>query len=127
MNDPNDVRVVRAHSNRAIAARDAELVVSYMSPDVVVHVAGGPRLAGREASRAAFALQFADKNFRGYVREPDEVTLSENTLRATECGRWVGRWRVNGREESMRGDYTAEWERTDIGWLIRMERFEGGA
>lgn len=120
-----DIRAQRDRSNRAIAARDAELAVSFMLPNVRVQVAGGPLLAGREASRAAFAEQFADKNFGGYVREPDDVSLSTDGSRATERGRWTGRWGRRGNEQRLNGNYIAEWERTPMGWLISSEEYRG--
>jgi ketosteroid isomerase-like protein len=60
-----DIRARRDASNRAITTRDADLVVSYMMPDVTVSVANGPVLTGRDANRDAFAEQFADRAFRG--------------------------------------------------------------
>ena len=48
------IRAVRAASNAAIAARDAERVVACMMEDVTVSVARGPLLKGREAKRVAF-------------------------------------------------------------------------
>jgi ketosteroid isomerase-like protein len=117
------IRRARAASNAAIAARDAEQVVMHMLPDVVVSVARGPVLRGREASRAAFAEQFADRAFLGYVREADDVEVHEPPLRATERGRWTGRWRRGLGEHVMRGTYRAEWQYTAMGWLIGSEVF----
>ncbi len=118
-----DIRAQRDRSNRAIAARDAELVVTFMMPNVRVQVAGGPMLAGQEASRRAFAEQFADPRFGGYVREPDDITVAADGNRATERGRWNGHWKTRSGTERMRGTYVAEWERTEIGWLISSEEF----
>ena len=120
------IRALRAQSNAAIAARDAERVVAFMLPDVSVRVAGGPLLTGREASRSAFAEQFAERGFRGYVREPEEVTVHEAASRATERGRWTGRWRSGLREDVVRGTYVAEWRHTEMGWLIQSETYVPG-
>ena len=117
------IRALRAQSNRAIAARDAEGVVSFMMPDVTVQVAGGPCLTGRDVSRVAFAEQFADPSFRGYVREPERVELHESGARASEYGEWTGRWRVQDQEQAMRGTYIAEWQLTEMGWRIVSESF----
>ena len=124
MTDPAAlIRDQRARSNAAIAARDADGVVALMHPDVTVAVAGGPTLTGRDASRVAFAQQFADRSFRGYVREPEQVTPADPPVRASERGQWVGRWHDKGTTHEMRGVYTAEWMLTDAGWMIRAERF----
>ena len=46
-----------------------------MMEDVIVSVAHGPVLKGREASRVAFAEQFADRAFAGYVREANDIVI----------------------------------------------------
>ena len=120
----DSIRSVRAASNAAIAARDASLVVSCMLEDVTVSVARGPVLKGRDASRAAFAEQFADRAFAGYVREPTDIVVdAASPTRATERGRWTGRWRRGVTQETMRGTYVAEWRLTEFGWFIQSEVF----
>lgn len=122
----NDVAIItarRALSNKAIAERDLDGIVAVMTPDAVVSVAGGPRLSGREESKAAFADQFADRSFVGYTREVDRIVVSENSKQATEQGRWAGRWRLNPGDHIMRGTYTAEWRRIDGEWMIQSEIF----
>lgn len=114
----------RTASNQAIAARDADRVTACMMSDVTVSVARGPMLKGREASRKAFAEQFADRAFLGYVRTAEEIAVQEPPVRATERGRWVGRWRSGIGEQVIRGSYMAEWCFTDLGWLIQSEHFE---
>lgn len=118
-----DIRALRTQSNNAIAARDPERIVALMMPDVAVNVAGGPVLRGQEASRAAFADQFADRNFRGYVRDVDTVELGADPTVATERGRWTGRWRKAAGDHEMHGTYVAEWRLTDVGWRIQSETF----
>jgi len=122
----SSIRALREHSNSAIVARDAERVVALMMPDVTVSVAGGPLLAGREASRLAFAEQFADTTFRGYVRDAVQITAHDGDTRATERGRWYGRWRHRAGDEVVRGTYVAEWRHTDMGWFIQSETFTIG-
>ena len=117
----SDIRARRAQSNRAIADRDADRVVSFLLPDVTVAVAGGPKLVGRDASHAAFAEQFADKSFRGYVRDTGLVIVRETPLAATERGQWTGRWSTRTGLQDMEGTYTAEWCYTPMGWLIQSE------
>ncbi len=125
MIDPtHTIRARRADSNAAIAARDLERVVAIMAPDISVTVAGGPILIGREASRSAFAAQFAERDFRGYVRSPDVITMHDPATRATERGRWVGRWQAGARVREMDGGYSAIWILTDAGWCLESEVFE---
>lgn len=118
------IRSTRAASNAAIVARDAERVVACMLEDVTVSVARGPVLKGREASRVAFAEQFADRAFAGYLREPTDIVIDTSSpTHATERGRWTGRWRRGANEETMRGTYVAEWRLTEFGWFIQSEVF----
>ena len=98
------IRALREQSNQAIAAHDADRTVSFMAPDIAVGVAGGPTLTGREASRVAFLEQFADKAFVTYVRTIDQVTMVD-PMRATERGRWVGRWRLKSGMHEQGGSY----------------------
>jgi ketosteroid isomerase-like protein len=115
------IRARRAASNAAIASRDADATVAVMLPDITVAVAGGPVLIGRPAQRAAFAEQFADRAFRGYVRTPDTITLRDGATHATERGSWVGRWQRGLRTEEMRGTYVAEWRLVHDAWMLHSE------
>jgi len=116
------IRALRERSNQAIAAHDADRTVSFMAPDIVVGVAGGPTLTGRAASRTAFIEQFADRAFVTYVRTIEQVTLPD-PMHATERGRWVGRWRLTSGMHEQGGSYTAEWRFSEMGWLIHAETF----
>lgn len=121
---PSDaIRARRAQSNAAIAARSAAATVAVMMDDVTVAVAGGPTLTGREASRVAFAEQFADPAFGGYVREPEQISLGDSPGQAIEMGRWSGKWGRGLRAQEMRGTYVAQWTCTALGWFIQSEVF----
>lgn len=124
---PSDhIRAQRATSNLAIAERDLDTIVACMCEDVSVAVAGGPTLTGCAANRAAFAEQFADRAFRGYVRDPEEIVVHDPPTAATERGRWVGRWQHGWRTESMRGTYVAQWRLEGAVWRIASEAFLPG-
>lgn len=116
------IRALREQSNQAIAAHNVDRTVLFMAPDIVVGVAGGPTLTGREASRAALAVQFADRAFVTYVRTIEQVTQTD-PMRATERGRWVGRWRLTSGMFEQDGSYIAEWRFSEMGWLISSEIF----
>lgn len=118
-----DIRALRKQSNAAIAALDAHYVVSFMADDIVVAVAGGPVLQGREANQRAFETQMAEPGFVGYVRTPEQVLVDHEPLRATEQGSWKGRWRVKGRVREQEGRYVAEWHFSAMGWLIVAETY----
>jgi ketosteroid isomerase-like protein len=118
-----DIRALRKQSNAAIDARDPDYVVSFMTDDVVVQVAGGPTLTGRIANRDAFAEQMDDKAFGGYRRSPVLVVVAPDGTSANETGTWVGRWRAGGRAHEQHGSYSASWRLTDVGWMIASESY----
>jgi ketosteroid isomerase-like protein len=118
-----DIRALRRQSNAAIASLDANYVLSFMSDDVEVHVAGGPVLRGKAANRDAWEKQMGETGFGGYVRTPESVTIAEDGRRASESGHWVGRWRVKGRSHVEEGRYTADWQLGALGWEIIKEVF----
>lgn len=118
-----DIRALRKQSNAAIASLDAQYVVSFMSEDVTVAVAGGPTLTGRDANRKAFEEQMADPMFVGYVRTPEQVIVQHEPLQAVERGTWKGRWRNKGRQRVQEGHYSAEWRMGEMGWVIVAESY----
>lgn len=118
-----EVRDARGRSNAAIAARDLDALAGSMLPDVVVTAGNGGVLIGRDSVRAAFARQFADGAFMGYVRETTLVEVSDGRPLAAEHGRWTGRWRRSDGVQEVRGSYLAMWRRTADGWRIRSELF----
>ncbi|WP_053333591.1 YybH family protein [Gemmatimonas phototrophica] len=118
-----DIRALRRQSNAAIASLDANYVISFMSDDIVVQVAGGPELRGKAANREAWEKQMAETGVGGYVRTPDKITIADDGTHASEIGHWVGRWRVKGRAHVEEGRYTAEWQLGAMGWEIVQEAF----
>ncbi|MBL0938393.1 MAG: DUF4440 domain-containing protein [Gemmatimonadaceae bacterium] len=117
------IRALRRQSNAAIASLDANYVVSFMSDDIEVQVAGGAVLRGRSANLEAWETQMNEKGFGGYVRSPEIVHVAADGRTATERGNWVGRWRVGGRTREQQGRYTAEWRLGAMGWEIARETY----
>lgn len=124
MADPaSTIRALRRQSNAAIASLDANYVVSFMSDDIEVQVAGGPVLRGRSANHDAWETQMGEPGFGGYVRSPELVQIAADGRTATERGHWIGRWRVGGRSREQQGRYIAEWRLGEVGWEIARETF----
>lgn len=117
------IRALRKQSNAAINSLDANYVVSFMSDDIEVQVAGGPLLRGRAANREAWEAQMSEPGFGGYVRTPEHVQVNLDGRTATERGHWVGRWRQGGRSREQQGRYIAEWRLGALGWEIARETY----
>jgi ketosteroid isomerase-like protein len=121
MPSPEDaIRAKRKLTNRLIAAHDAARLRPHMTEDIVVIVGDGSMIEGLDAVIAAFAVQFADKAFIAYVRTTETVEIADVGRRASETGRWVGRWQ-GGVE--MSGVYMAAWRERRGQWLLERELY----
>lgn len=114
------VRAKRKLTNRLIAAHDAGRLRPHMTDDMLLIVGDGALIQGAEAVVAAFANQFADKDFIAYVRTCETVEIAANGHRAAETGRWVGRWK-GGVEVS--GVYAAAWRESHGQWRLERELY----
>lgn len=114
------IRAKRKLTNRLIAAHDAPRLRPHMTDDMLLVVGDGAPIQGADAVVAAFANQFADKDFIAYVRTSESVEIADDGHRAAETGRWVGRWR-GGVEVS--GVYAAAWRRSHSQWLLERELY----
>ena len=107
------IRAKRKLTNRLIAAHDAGRLRPHMTDDMLL-------IKGADAVVAAFANQFADKDFIAYVRTSETIEVADDGQRAAETGRWVGSWK-GGVEVS--GVYTAAWRMSLGQWLLERELY----
>lgn len=114
------IRAKRKLTNRLIAAHEAARLRPHMTDDMLLIVGEGDLIRGADAVVAAFASQFADAAFVTYVRTTDTVALADDGRRASEAGRWVGRWK-GGVEVS--GVYMAAWRESRGQWLLERELY----
>jgi ketosteroid isomerase-like protein len=114
------IRAKRRLTNRLIAAHDAVRLRPHLTHDMLLIVGDGGLIQGADAVVAAFASQFADAAFVAYVRTTDSIELADNSRRAAETGRWVGRWK-GGVE--MSGVYMAAWRESRGQWLLERELY----
>lgn len=119
----NQIRAVRAASNRAILARDLPALVKTMLPEMQVTAGSGRHIAGRDSVGALLAKTFADRAFMDYVRTADSVQVSTLNPLAAEHGHWVGRWQRPDGVQVVAGTYLAMWRLTANGWQLRSELF----
>ena len=121
MIDPADaIRARRRLTNRFIASREAVRLGPVFLPAAVVIAGDGSVITGREAILAAFAGQFADPGFVGYVRTPERIEVDAAGVRAAEHGRWTAGWRDASAQS---GAYLAVWRRVTGQWMIESETF----
>ena len=114
------IRAKRKLTNRLIAAHDAGRLRPHMTDDMLLIVGDGALIKGADAVVAAFANQFADKDFIAYVRTSETIEVADDGQRAAETGRWVGSWK-GGVEVS--GVYTAAWRMSLGQWLLERELY----
>jgi ketosteroid isomerase-like protein len=114
------IRAKRKLTNRLIAAHDAGRLRPHLTDDMMLIEGGGALIQGAEAVVAAFASQFADPAFIAYVRTTETVELAGDGRRASEAGRWEGRWKGGTR---MSGTYLAAWREARGQWLLERELF----
>ena len=118
---PEDaIRARRRLTNRFIAGREAARLGPIFLPASVVIAGDGSVITGRDAILAAFAAQFADLGFSGYVRTPERIEVDAAGDRAAEQGRWTAAWKD---APSQSGPYLAVWRRVTGQWMIESETF----
>jgi ketosteroid isomerase-like protein len=114
------IRAKRKLTNRLIAAHDAARLRPHLADDMMLIEGGGELIRGAEAVVAAFASQFADPAFITYERTTETVELATDGTRASETGRWEGRWKGGAR---MSGTYLAAWREARGQWLLERELY----
>jgi ketosteroid isomerase-like protein len=119
--DPADaIQARRRLTNRFIAGREAARLGPVFLPTAVVIAGDGAVITGREAILSAFAGQFADSGFGGYVRTPERIEVDGAGDRAAEQGRWTASWRDAPPQS---GPYLAVWRKVTGQWMIESETF----
>lgn len=117
------VRLARASSNAAIAARDTATLRALVAPAYVLVTSRDARASGRDEAVRQWALQFAAHADVSYVRTTKAVRVYAPWEMAHEDGDWVGRWKEADGPVEIRGAYAAKWRRTGGLWLLEAEVF----
>ncbi|MBU1377758.1 MAG: nuclear transport factor 2 family protein [Alphaproteobacteria bacterium] len=117
---PDDaIRARRRLTNKLIAAHEAERLRPFFLADVTLIVGDGGLILGVDAVIAAFAAQFADPDFKTYIRETETVRLDAEGARAAEAGRWTGLYA----DAELSGTYLATWRNVRGQWAIENELY----
>jgi len=125
VDDTNQLRARRLAYSAAIEARRADLMRSFIAPDMVQLSSSGDTAIGADAIVQSYSTQeFKDPAFIGYQRIPDTIIIGDNHRFAVERGHWRGKFRLpNGSIIGNSGLYQAGWIKRSGIWWIRTESY----
>lgn len=119
--DEQEIRKIRAASNNALQAYDNELVLSFLTEDVLTTTGNGTLLAGKQALRN-YILAAGDSKMY-WIRTANEVEVNEEKGLAWENGTWKGYDPQQGDKPIIGGKYSAQWTKASGKWLISSQLF----
>lgn len=113
-----DLRSQAQVYNRSTDFKNADSIVRFFTPDIVVMSPQGRQpVYGREANRAAWQRFFSGGN-PVHTMTTDSVVIDPGGSMGYTLGQWtVGVDTPNGRATA-KGHYLAVWQRRDNRWLI---------
>ena len=117
------IRLERAKSNAAIAARDLHGTIVSMLPDYRATWALSTTHRSRDSVAAALQRQYADSSILGCERTPLTIEISGTGPAAAEYGNFVCRRQQAGGIRTLVGTYYASWQRIAEGWRLNSEVF----
>lgn len=112
------IKESRAASNKAIAAHDMDGISRYWLNDFVQVRGNSMHDVGKDTIIAAWKKLFTSNPEVSYIRNPDEIIISENDTLAWEAGKWIGI-----HSYSKGGNYSAMWRKVNGEWKIQAELF----
>ncbi|MTI40243.1 nuclear transport factor 2 family protein [Fulvivirga lutimaris] len=119
--DEQYIREIREASNSALRAYDNELVLSFLTEEVLTTTGNGTLLAGKEALRK-YILEAGESKMY-WIRTALEVNVNETKGLAWETGTWKGYDPEQGEEAIIGGKYSAQWTKASGEWLIKSQLF----
>jgi ketosteroid isomerase-like protein len=120
-NNNHDVAIIkqnRAASNAAIAKHDIDGISKYWLDDFVQVIGRGTYETGKENITASWQALFNSNAQVSYIRNPEEIIISDNDTLAWENGKWIGIHTY-----SKGGNYAAMWIKRNGTWLLKAELF----
>jgi ketosteroid isomerase-like protein len=112
------IKEARAASNKAIAAHDVDGISRYWLNDFVQVRGNSLHDVGKDTIIASWKKLFMSNPEVSYIRNPDEIIVSENDTLAWETGKWLGI-----HSYSKGGNYSAMWRKVNGEWKIQAELF----
>ncbi len=122
--DEETIRKIRAESNAAIRAHDANgIAASFADPYQITTGSGKLYHDTPEEEVILWEELFAENSDVVYVRTPAQIEVSGYLPRAAENGNWVGNWTADKGPVEMGGSYSASWIKINGRWKIQSEMF----
>ena len=112
------IHALRNQSNLGLLTHQIDPVLASLSEDFVgVGANGGVKVLNKPQVRELYLKTFADPDFVSYVRQPRDITLSDDGLHASERGEWQGIFKNDKGGALASGDYLAYWAKRDGKWV----------
>ena len=117
-NDIATIKSNRAASNDAITRHDVDGIAKFWLNDFVQVIGRGTYQTGKDSIVASWKALFNSNSQVVYIRNPKEITLSDNDTLAWEQGEWIG-----VHSYSKGGNYAAMWIKRNGSWMLKAELF----
>jgi ketosteroid isomerase-like protein len=117
-NDIATIKSCRAASNDAIARHDVDGIAKYWLDDFVQIIGRGVYQTGKDSIVASWKTLFKNSAQVSYVRNPNEIVVSDNDTLAWERGKWIGI-----HSYSKGGNYAAMWIKRNGTWMLKAELY----
>jgi ketosteroid isomerase-like protein len=117
----DDIAVIksyRASSNAAIEKHDVNGISKFWLDDFVQVIGRGTYETGKENIAASWKTLFDSNAQVSYVRNPEEIIISDNDTLAWESGKWIGIHTY-----SKGGNYAAMWIKRNGVWMLKAELY----
>ena len=116
--DVATIKSNRVASNKAIAKHDVNGISKFWMDDFVQVIGRGTYETGKENIVASWKELFNSSPQISYVRNPEEIIISDNDTLAWERGKWIG---INSYSKG--GNYAAMWIKRNGNWMLKAELF----
>jgi ketosteroid isomerase-like protein len=116
--DIANIKSYRAASNDALKKHDINGMAKYWLNDFVQVIGRGTYQTGKDTIIASWKDLFRSNPQVSYIREPEEVIISDNDTMAWERGKWIGI-----HSYSKGGNYAAMWIKRKNNWMLKAELF----
>jgi ketosteroid isomerase-like protein len=112
------IKSYRAASNDAIKKHDINGIAKYWLNDFVQVIGRGTYQIGKDTIIASWKDLFRSNPQVSYIRNPEEVIISDNDTMAWERGKWIGI-----HSYSKGGNYAAMWIKKNNNWMLKAELY----